>query len=85
MNNVTIHRIAGDWLDDGYLRDFSPRRLDVEIEDGRIYDADRYCGRRLEITVEAAGSLVGWGEGVEFSSDAGEIDRILAAHATRNN
>jgi hypothetical protein len=73
----STHTIAGDMMDDGYSRGpYTPRNLTVEIADGAIYDVDDYGHRitRLHITPDAR--LAGWGTGVTFSPDEGEMARV---------
>lgn len=74
--------IRGDWMDNGYLRTFGPRHLEILVIDGVAHDKDGYdltpASHRHEsrLTIDADDSLIGWGASTSFAPDAGELDRV---------
>lgn len=77
MTNYTTHRIRGDWMSDGYIDNLGGGRLLViAVVDGRAHDVDD-AGHVLDVlTLHSDGEIRGWGAGVGFGPDAGELDRI---------
>lgn len=72
---MAYRTIRGDWMDDGFQCDLAPRSLDIEIMDnGTFRDADQLMSALL--TVQPDGTITGWGAGVSFSPDPGELKRV---------
>lgn len=80
MTTITRYRIKGDWLVDGIVDNLNrSRHLDFAVVDGRAYDYDT-AGRPDvqfgQINLIPGGELKGWGAGIGFQPDDGELDRV---------
>lgn len=67
--------ISGYWMDDGFIRADNVRQLAVYVnKDGIAYDTE--SGYRIEkLIVRPNGVMAGWGAGVTFAPDDGDLAR----------
>lgn len=73
-----IYNIAGDFMDEGYVRDVgSSHRLAVEFVDGVLWDTDEVGHHITPLSLDSEGRLVGWGRGVSFDPDDKKAVSIL--------
>lgn len=78
------YRVAGDWMERGQIRDLAPRHIDIAIIDGCAYDDEGLAlfGRKdARLTILPDDEIEGWGPGVTFSPDPGELDRVPGLRA----
>jgi len=80
MTKHQTHRIAGDWMVNGYIDNLGRKRaLSIAVVNGRAYDLD-YSGqpdlREPPLTIDIDGAIEVGGGSVTFLPDAGEIDRV---------
>ncbi len=73
MQTITI---SGNWMEDGYLADLAPRRLEVAILNGRAYAVDDCGHAECRLSIDRDGSVRGWGAGISFAPGEGEIERV---------
>lgn len=71
--------LKGTWMtDDGYQRDLVPPYLEIQVINGRAYDAEMPPMARDDVgplRLDAAGNLRCWAASY-FSPDDGEVNRV---------
>lgn len=70
------YRLTGTWMEDGCVHYALARYCDVQKVGDTLYQVDDHGERRCRLSVDRSGNLCGWGPGVEFAPDAGELARI---------
>lgn len=77
-----VMTVLGDWHDDGFQR--GTRDLDAVVHNGRLWAVNDAMRPETPLTISDDGTIIGWGEGVSFSPDEGEIDRVRAELVASN-
>ncbi|HEY1858679.1 hypothetical protein [Acidocella sp.] len=88
MTAPQTYRVAGDWMERGQIRGLVPRHIDIAIIDGRAYDDEGLAmlGREdARLAILSDDEMEGWGPGVTFSPDPGELDRVPGLRAALTN